>query len=307
MFKRKVYVLNVIEISELTKYYGKAIGIEKVSFDVIKGEIFGFIGPNGAGKSTTIRTLLNFLFPTSGNAKIFRLDIVKKSKEIKKRIGYLPAESNYYHNMTVLELLDYSASFFNLKNYSERLQYLTNSLDLDINRKISDLSSGNKKKVSIVQSLLHSPDLLILDEPTSGLDPLVQSAFYEIIKEDNKKGMTIFFSSHVLSEVQRICDRVAIIRQGRVIKVESIENLKKNLLKNIHIVFKEPQPEKFDLPGIVNFNHTGNEVKFLYDSDINNLTGYLTKFQIENITIEDPTLDEIFLHFYKNHGGNDVN
>ncbi|MFH1049898.1 MAG: ABC transporter ATP-binding protein [bacterium] len=299
--------MSVIELDQLTKCYGKAVGIEKVSFDVKHGEIFGFIGPNGAGKSTTIRTLLNFLFPTSGRAKIFGLDIVKRSKEIKKRIGYLPAESNYYHKMTVKELMVYSASFYNLKDYNERLKYLTESLELDVSRKISDLSSGNKKKVSIVQSLLHKPDLLILDEPTSGLDPLVQSIFYDILKDENRAGMTIFFSSHILSEVQRICSRVAIIRTGKIIKVESIDNLKKNLLKNVHITLFESVTKPINLDGIVNLRKSDDEIRFLYDGDINQLTSFLSGFPVENLTIEDPSLDEIFLHFYKNNGVNNGN
>ncbi|ROL60448.1 ABC transporter ATP-binding protein [Bacteroidetes/Chlorobi group bacterium ChocPot_Mid] len=296
--------MNIIELNKLTKFYGKICGIKDVSFNVTNGEIFGFIGPNGAGKSTTIRTLLNFLFPSSGSAKIFGLDIVKNSEMIKKRIGYLPAESNYYDNMTVRELMDYSASFYNIKDFENRLKYLTDSLDLDIQRKINDLSSGNKKKVSIVQSLLHNPDLLILDEPTSGLDPLVQSAFYEILQEENKKGVTIFFSSHILSEVQRICDRVAIIRQGKIIKVESIENMKKNLLKNVHISFTETSPDCIDIQGVVKYQRSKKEIRFLFDGDINELTACLSKYKIENIAIEDPNLDEIFLHFYKNHEEN---
>jgi len=299
--------LYAIEIIELTKYYGRTLGIKNVSFNVGKGEIFGFIGPNGAGKSTTIRTLLNFLFPTSGSAEIFGFDIVKKSDEIKKKVGYLPAESNYYHSLTVRELMEYSASFYNMKEYESRLKYLGESLDLDMTRKISDLSSGNKKKVSIVQSLLHDPELLILDEPTSGLDPLVQSVFYEILQEQNKNGMTIFFSSHVLSEVQRICDKVAIIRQGNIIKVETIENLKKNMLKNVHIAFSENIPEKIDINGIVNYHRTKNEVRFLFDGELNELTGYLSHYKISNVTIEDPSLDEIFLHFYKNNGAENDN
>lgn len=299
--------MNIIEINKLTKFYGKIIGIKDVSFNVTNGEIFGFIGPNGAGKSTTIRTLLNFLFPTSGSAKIFGLDIVKNSADIKKSIGYLPAESNYYHKMTVRELMDYSASFFVLKNYEKRLNYLTNALELDSTRKISDLSSGNKKKVSIVQALLHKPDLLILDEPTSGLDPLVQSAFYDILLEENKNGMTIFFSSHILSEVQRICNRVAIIRHGKIIKVESIDNLKKNLLKNVHISFTDIAPDCIGIQGVVKYQRTNKEIRFLFDGNINELTSCLVKYKIENITIEDPSLDEIFLHFYKNNEVNNVN
>lgn len=299
--------MKIIEINNLTKFYGKTLGIDKINMEVNQGEIFGFIGPNGAGKSTTIRTLLNLIFPTSGHASIFGLDIVKSTKQIKKRTGYLPAESNYYHKLTVSELMDYSAKFYNLQNYSIRLNYLSGKLNLDLNRKISDLSSGNKKKVSIVQSLLHKPELLILDEPTSGLDPLVQSAFYEILAEDNKQGMTIFFSSHVLSEVQKICHRVAIIRMGKIINIESIDNLKKNMLKNVIITFKDNIPDFTNITEVVNLKKTDSNVNFFFDGDINTLMKILSEFQIENVSIEEPSLDEIFMHFYKNGGANDVN
>lgn len=299
--------MKIIEINNLTKYYGKILGVDKINMEVNQGEIFGFIGPNGAGKSTTIRTLLNLIFPTSGNASIFGLDIVKRTKQIKKRTGYLPAESNYYHKLTVNELMDYSAKFYGIKDYSSRLNELCEKLNLDLSRKISDLSSGNKKKVSIVQSLLHKPELLILDEPTSGLDPLVQSAFYEILAEDNKQGMTIFFSSHVLSEVQKICHRVAIIRKGKIINIESIDNLKKNMLKNVIITFKDNIPDFTSITEVVNLKKTDSNVNFFFDGDINILMKILSEFQVENISIEEPSLDEIFMHFYKNGGANDVN
>lgn len=299
--------MKAIEITNLTKYYGKAPGIRDVSFDVERGEVFGFIGPNGAGKSTTIRTLLNLIFPTSGSARIFGMDIVKDTKKIKKIAGYLPAEGNYYHKMTVRELLEYSARFYGLKDCGTRMNYLCDALTLDLDRKISDLSSGNKKKVSIVQSLLHSPELLILDEPTSGLDPLVQAAFYEILHDDNGRGMTIFFSSHVLSEVQRICDRVAIIRNHRVVRVEHIETLKKNLLKKVSIVFRGEAPEKIDLPGVAGFGKSRDHASFMFDGDINALLKHFAGFGIVNMAIEEPTLDEVFMHFYENHGGENVN
>ncbi len=292
--------MKTIEINNLTKYYGKTLGIKDVNFSIEQGEIFGFIGPNGAGKSTTIRTLLNLIFPTSGSASIFGLDIIKDSPEIKKRTGYLPAEGNYYHEMTVRELFDYSASFFDIANYQARLNYLAEAFDLDLIRNIRDLSTGNKKKVSIVQSLLHSPKLLILDEPTSGLDPLVQSAFYEILREENNRGATIFLSSHVLSEVQKICSRVGIIRNGEIIKVESIDNLKKNLLKRIRIVFKNGLPGEFDPPGAIKSEKNENSAQFMFEGDLNELLAYISNFEIENLLIEDPTLEEIFLHFYEN-------
>ena len=192
---------TVIEISHLTKYYAhKARGIIDVSFDVYEGEIFGFIGPNGAGKSTTIRTLLALIYPTSGSARIFGKDCIQFGHEIRKDIGYLPSEVFYYDNMKVIDLLKYSASFYG-KLDMNRLKYLAGIMDLDLTRKIDDLSYGNKKKVGIVQGLLHNPKLIILDEPTSGLDPLMQKKFFDLIREENQKGATVLMSSHILPEV----------------------------------------------------------------------------------------------------------
>ena len=220
-----------IETTNLTKYYGDNKGISNLNLSVNSGEIFGFIGPNGAGKSTTIRTLLNFIFPSGGSAKIFGLDSVKQTKEIKKLIGYVPSEVNYYDDMKVKELFQYSAKFYD-GNFGERIKQLTSIFQLDDNKVVSDLSLGNKKKVAIIQALIHQPKLLILDEPTSGLDPLMQNKFFEVLKEENQKGMTIFFSSHNLSEVQKICDRVAIIKNGEIIQIEEIEKLKNKNYKN---------------------------------------------------------------------------
>ena len=216
--------MNVIEINHLTKYYGKERGIIDVNFNVEENEIFGFIGPNGAGKSTTLRTLLGLIYPTSGSAKLFGKDCIKYGPEIKKEIGYLPAEVFYYDKMKVIELLNYSASFYK-KDCSKRIKELAGIMDLNLNKKIDDLSFGNKKKVGIVQGLLHEPKLIILDEPTSGLDPLMQQKFFELLQEENKKGATILFSSHILGEVQRLCNRVAIIKEGKIIYGKSFKAL----------------------------------------------------------------------------------
>ncbi|NMB01337.1 MAG: ATP-binding cassette domain-containing protein, partial [Firmicutes bacterium] len=201
---------NVIEINQLSKYYGKQRGIEDVTFSVKQGEIFGFIGPNGAGKSTTIRTLLALIYPTSGTATIFGKDCIKEAPVIAQDIGYLPSETFFYENMKVRDLLKYAETLYK-KDCSKRIDELTSRLNLDVTRKIRDLSFGNKKKVGIVAGLLHSPKLLILDEPTSGLDPLMQQTFFDILREENQKGATILFSSHILSEVQKMCDRIAIL------------------------------------------------------------------------------------------------
>lgn len=289
--------MSVIEINNLTKYYGKARGIIDVNLKVEEGEVFGFIGPNGAGKSTTIRTLLNFIYPTRGNAKILGYDIVKHTKKIRKSIGYIPSEVNYYDDMKVKELLKYSAKFYG-KNCDEKINELSQRLELDLERYIEDLSFGNKKKVSIVQSLIHDPKLLILDEPTSGLDPLMQNVFFDILKEENEKGATIFFSSHILSEVQKLCDRVAIIKDGSILKVENIEQLRQDKFKNLRIQFNG-ESLKLNIPGIIKSEKSNNMMKILYNGDVNLLIKKLSEYNLRNVWIEEPSLEEVFMHYYK--------
>jgi ABC-2 type transport system ATP-binding protein len=291
--------MNVIEIKNLTKNYGKARGIIDVSFNVEEGEIFGFIGPNGAGKSTTIRTLLSLIYPTSGSATIFGKDCVKFGPEIKKEIGYLPSEVFYYDNMKVIDLLKYSASFYK-KDCSKRIAELAEIMDLDLNKKIDDLSFGNKKKVGIVQGLLHEPKLIILDEPTSGLDPLMQQKFFDLLEEENKKGATILLSSHILGEVQRLCNRVAIIKEGKIIKVEKISTLQENNHKKFKIEVKSKIDENyFKISGVSDFDIKGNIISFLFRGDINSIMKKISEIQISNLWIEEPDLEEIFMHYYQ--------
>jgi len=291
--------MNVIEIKNLTKNYGKFRGIIDVNFNVEKGEIFGFIGPNGAGKSTTIRTLLSLIYPTSGSAEIFGKDCIECASEIAKEVGYLPSEVFYYDKMRVIDLLKYSASFYK-KDCSKRINELAEILDLDLKKKIDDLSFGNKKKVGIVQTLLHEPKLIILDEPTSGLDPLIQQKFFELLLEENKKGATILLSSHVLSEVQRLCDRVAIIKEGKIIKLEKMSDLTENNYKKFKIVTKEAVgKEYFELAGISNLKIEGENVNFLFKGNINLIMKKLSDVEISNIWIEEPSLEEIFIHYYE--------
>ncbi len=291
---------NVIEINQLTKYYGKSRGIENVTFSVEKGEIFGFIGPNGAGKSTTIRTLLALIYPTSGEAKIFGMDCIKKAPEIAKRVGYLPSEVFYYDGMKVKDLLNYSASFYK-KDCKSRINELAKLLDLDLNRKIDDLSYGNKKKVGIVQGLLHSPDLIILDEPTSGLDPLMQQTFFDLLLEENKRGATVLMSSHILGEVQRLCGRVAIIKEGTIIKLEKISTLQDDSYKRIKIETDSDIPcNYFDISGVTDYKTEGKIRSFIYKGDINIMTAKLSGLTLSNLWIDEPDLEEIFLHYYSN-------
>lgn len=291
---------NVIEIKNLTKYYGKHKGIEDVSFNVEEGEIFGFIGPNGAGKSTTIRTLLKLIKKTSGAANIFGKDIsTTKTCELLKNVGYLPSEVFYYDGMKAIDLLKYSASFYN-KDCTKKIKELSETLELDLNRKIEDLSYGNKKKVGIIQGLLHEPKLIILDEPTSGLDPLIQQRFFNILQEENKKGSTILFSSHILSEVQKMCSRVAIIKNGKIIKLQKMKELRDDTYKKFNITTREKfSAGYFNEDGITNLSLDENSVSFLFKGDLNQIVEKIHKLNLSDLIIEEPTLEEIFLHYYE--------
>ena len=293
--------MDLIEINHLTKSYGRSRGIDDLSLKVQQGDIFGFIGPNGAGKSTTIRILLNLLFPTSGSATIFGFDVVRDSKKIRGRIGYVPSDANMYDRMTVSEFLTFGAAFYGGKNHSARIKYLLDLFDLAPDRKITELSMGNKKKVSIIQALVHRPELLILDEPTSGLDPLIQSRFFDLLHDENKNGTTIFFSSHTLSEVQAFCRSVAIVKDGKIVKVESIAAMREKQVKKIRIVFPEATNiADIDIDGVGHSESgDGKAFSFLYSGDINALVGKLAGKQLVNLSIEEPSLEEIFLHYYK--------
>lgn len=289
----------VINTKDLTKSYGKARGIVEVSLSVEAGEVYGFIGPNGAGKSTTIRTLLGFLQPDGGKAEILGMDTVKQSAAIKRRLGYVPAEVNYYEDMKVESLLDYSMRYYGKSNKG-RIRELCNWFDMDMSRKIDDLSTGNKKKVAIVQAFLHRPELLILDEPTNGLDPLMQNQLFDLLTAEKKRGVTIFFSSHILSEVQRMCDRVAIIKEGRILRVEEIAKLRSRTHKHVRAVGKGPDGWKgFGLTGISEIKIKGEEITFWYTGSMQELMSKMAAYPLANVWIEDPSLEEIFMHDYR--------
>lgn len=299
----KVSAMNdpIIDIKDLTKFYGKSRGIENVNLEIDKGEVFGFIGPNGAGKSTTIRILMNLIFATGGSARIMGMDVVRQTKEIKRKTGYIPSDANAYYYMEVEEFLNYFARFYDVQDAGSRIKELTNMFELDLKRKISDLSTGNRKKVSIVQSLVHRPALLIMDEPTAGLDPLMQSLFFDLLRKENQRGMTIFFSSHILVEVQMFCRRVAIIKEGKIIQLEDIDTLRKKQLKKVTIEFNDQvNPENLSFPGVVNLV-TGpeNRLSFMFSGNINELVSFLSGKMINNLMIEEPSLDEIFMHYYQ--------
>ena len=275
-------------------------GINNLSFSVNQGEFFGFIGPNGAGKSTTIRTLMGLIRPTGGSASIFDLDCHSKASVIARDVGYLPSENSYYENMKVRELLQYTADLYGM-DCKTKMKELADRLNLDLSRKIADLSLGNKKKVGIVSAIMTSPKLIIMDEPTSGLDPLIQQAFYDILKEENSRGATVFFSSHVLSEVQKLCDRVAILKEGQLIGIQSIKELRESGYKKVSLSAKEAIPRDFfDLSGIANYAETADKtsVSFMYNGNITAIIDKLHLLHLDDVLLEEPSLEEIFMHYY---------
>ncbi len=287
--------MQAIKINQLTKFYGKSRGISRLDLSVEKGEFFGFIGPNGAGKSTTIRTLLGLISPTSGSAEIFGKDIVREKQSVLRHIGYLPSEAIFYPGMRVKDILKLSADL-RKKDCSREAKELCERLQLDISRRADDLSFGNRKKVAIVCALQSDPDLLILDEPTGGLDPLMQREFFAILKERNQKGTTVFFSSHVLSEVQRNCTRAAIIRDGKIIACDSVEVLAQTSAKRVTIHGKA---EIEGLDGIRDIKYAEESFSFLYSGDMNRLLRTLSLGRIDDLTVTEPDLEEVFLHYYE--------
>jgi len=291
------YEMKAIQTRQLTKFYGRTRGIEDLNLEVEEGDIFGFIGPNGAGKSTTIRTLINLIFPSGGSAQVLGLDIIKDSREIRRNIGYIPAEINYYGDMSTIALLNYSASFYQ-QDCTLRMKELMERFELDHDKKVAQLSSGNKKKLAIIQALLHRPRLLIFDEPTSGLDPLMQNVFFEVLREENQRA-TIFLSSHVLSEVQRFCNKIAIIKQGKILRVEEIEQLRKEQFKIVTIEFESDEQPSLTIPGIISLERTARQDKFMFKGNLQELLSVLSQTAIENILIEEPSLEDIFMHYYE--------
>ena len=287
--------MNAIETKELTKFYGSARGIEKLNLTVEQGEFFGFIGPNGAGKSTTIRTLLGLISPTGGSASVLGLDIREKKQEILSRIGYLPSEITFYPGMKVSQVLRLSARLHQ-KDCEKEAQALCQRLQLDVSRRVEDLSLGNRKKVGIVCALQHEPELLILDEATSGLDPLMQREFFEILKERNQKGVTVFLSSHVLSEIQHNCSRAAIIRGGKIVASGLVSELADSRARRVQL---RGSMDLTGLTGLRDLSKTGDGLSFLYSGSLPQLLQRLSQGQIQDLTIAEPDLEEIFLHYYE--------
>lgn len=272
--------MKAIEAGQLTKYYGNNRGIENLDLSVEAGDFFGFIGPNGAGKSTTIRLLLGLLTPTSGTGTVLGMSCGRSNAEILKKVGYMPSEAFFYEGMRVRDIIALSARLHKKDCHSQAGE-LCERLQIDVGKKIEELSLGNRKKVSIVCAFQHEPEVYILDEPTSGLDPLMQMEFFRIMEERNRKGATIFLSSHVLLEIQKYCRNAAIIREGKLLRVSSVEELYRTNTKRVQITTAE---------GTKSWIHKGYMQELLVE---------LSKQEIRDITITEPSLDEVILQYYE--------
>ena len=286
--------MDIIEIKNLSKYYGKIKGIEKLTFSIKKGEIFGFLGPNGAGKTTTIRTLLGYLHPTKGTAYIFGKNIEDDIVEIKRNVGYIPGELNIYGHLTAKQFLNYFTSLRNKEMVL--LDELLEIFDIPLDRKIKGYSKGMKQKLGIIQAFMDDPEIVIMDEPTSGLDPLLQQKFYDFLHKQKKKGKTIFFSSHILSEVDKICDRVAIIKDGSLVALEKVEELKNKKGKKISFQI-DGKPESFKGPE--NTKIIGNWIEFITNNDIDYWIKELSKYKVLDLEIHEFSLEDIFIRYYE--------
>lgn len=288
---------NILEIINLKKYYGNIRGVEDVSIKLKSGEAYGFIGPNGAGKSTTIKTVMNLINATSGTILINGKKLDKNDLELKKIIGYLPSEIYLYDDLKVKEMLDFHESFYK-KNINNRRKELVKLLKLDESKKIEDLSLGNLKKLGIILALMHEPKILILDEPTSGLDPIMQNVFYEILLEEKKKGTTILYSTHILSEVSKICDRIGIIKDGKIIKEDTVENIIKNSMTYLTIESDDIDKIKNEL-NLKIVSQQNNLVKFVNNLNPNELINIISKYKLNKLLIEEVTIEDLFMEYYK--------
>ena len=290
----------VIRTNELTKYYGSTRGIEGVNLDVQQGEIFGFLGPNGAGKTTTIRLALDLIRPTEGSVEVLGLDARRDSREIHRRTGYMPGELALYDGLTGTEMLRYAANLRGGVDW-RYVEELAERLDCDLSRPIRTLSTGNKHKVGLLHAMMHKPELLILDEPTSGLDPLVQQEFERLLTEARANGQTVFLSSHILPRVEHVCDRVGIIREGRLVAVESIEALKAGALRNLEFHFAAPVPERefASLAGVRDVTQQGTVLRCTVTGPVDAVIKAAAKHEVVNVISHEASLEQVFLAYYK--------
>jgi ABC-2 type transport system ATP-binding protein len=299
-------VQAVIETQDLTKRYGDARGIEDVSLEVESGEVFGFLGPNGAGKTTTIRTLLDLLHPTSGSARLFGLDSRRDSPAIRARLGNLPGDFAYDPRLTGREMIAFFAELRGLDGPG-RTPELAERFEADLDRPLGELSRGNRQKIGLIQAIFHDPELLILDEPTTGLDPLMQEEFLQMVSEERERGCTVFLSSHDLDEVERVCDRVGIIRKGHLIAVERMAELTGRAFRHVSLEFTDPvDPAEFaSIPGVTGLEQSGNRISFRAQRDLDAVVKTAARHTLTDIELTRPSLEEVFLTFYGQHGGYD--
>lgn len=290
--------MSIIEIKDLTKDYGNHKGVFDVSFSVEQGEVFGFLGPNGAGKTTTIRHLMGFLTPEKGLCKISGLDCRKDTAKIQAFLGYIPGESAFMDEMTGMGFIKFLADYRGLKDLT-RAKKLIERFELDPSGRIRKMSKGMKQKISIVCAFMHNPEVLVLDEPTSGLDPLMQSRFIDLILEEKEKGKTILMSSHLFEEVERTCVRVGIIRQGELVAIDSIEELKAAQTKKYIVTLDTPENAlEFSNENIEIFNVSGTRVTVIVKNDIKSFIETMNKYQITNLDMKNQSLEEVFMHYY---------
>ena len=287
----------VLEIVNLKKYYGKVRGVEDVSLKINSGEVYGFIGPNGAGKSTTIRTVMGLINKTSGDIFINGKELDINDISLKKEIGYLPSEINLYDDLTVKDMLDYHESFYS-KNIHKKRKELVGLFLIDESKKVVELSLGNSKKLGIILALMHSPKILILDEATSGLDPIMQKVFFDLLMEEKKKGTTILYSTHVLSEISKICDRVGFIKDGKIIKEDFVSNLEKENITYLTIISEDIKSIKKEL-GLKVVTEEDNKIKFINNLNPDVLIKKLSKFNIDKLLIEEISIEDLFIEYYK--------
>jgi len=291
--------MAIVETERLTKRYGAARGIEDVTMAVGAGEVFGFLGPNGAGKTTTIRTLLDLLHPSSGSARLFGLDSHRDSRTIRARLGNLPGDFAYDERLTGAELLRYFAELRGLRGLG-RAPVLAERFEADLNRPLHELSRGNRQKIGLIQALFHQPELLVLDEPTSGLDPLMQEEFLAVVGEHREHGGTVFLSSHDLSEVERVCDRVGIIREGRLIAIEDVAEMRARAYRDVSVRFAHPVPASAlaGVVGVENVQADGATLTFHAGGDLDAVIKALARHPVEDIEITRTSLEELFLRYY---------
>jgi ABC-2 type transport system ATP-binding protein len=289
---------KVIEIENLTKMYGNHVGVKDLNLAVRKGEIMGFLGPNGAGKTTTIRSCLALLSKTAGEITIFGLDSHRDAVTIREKTGYLPGEFGLISSIKVSSYLKYLLSLRGCGS-TEKMVSLAERLELDLDRKTNELSKGNKLKVGIIQSLMGDPDLIIMDEPTSGLDPLMKQEFYRILREEKKQGKTVFMSSHILADVERVCDRVAIIRKGQVKVVEEIQALQEKTGKVLEVEFGDPFTiDEFKLEGVSEIRQDNGRITLTIHENLDGVIEAVSKHRILNMNLKTYSLEQLFLKYY---------